>query len=105
MGDTAAHRPIAGIERHLIGVAPAPLLARLEGFDDRVTGQPEMSTGVLVRGVIAAPHMPAGHAEAQVHPPRPDPQTLLAAVGAGGDHPDLIKVAAGRDHRTQRTSY
>src|ERR1700674_1361925 len=81
-------------EIQLIDVAPAPVLARLKGPHDRVAGPLEMCSCVLVRRVVAAAHVPADHAEAQVHPPATHPQAVFAAVGAGGDFADLIDVVA-----------
>ena len=38
-----------------MNVAPAPVLARLEGLDDRVLGRVEMLSGVAMgRGIAAA---------------------------------------------------
>jgi len=55
---------------------------------------------MLVLGAIAAAHMSADQAQAQMHPAIAHPQTLFAPVGAGGHFADLIQVGAvGRHQR------
>jgi hypothetical protein len=81
-------------EHDLVHVAPAPVLTRFERADDRVARGVEVLRGVLVlRGVTAA-HVPAGQAEPQVDPPVSHRQALLAAVRAGCNVFDLIKMRA-----------
>ena len=53
-----------------------------------------MLGGVPVRRVVAAPDVPAGHAQAEVDPLRTDAQAVLTAVRARGDFSDLIEVGA-----------
>jgi hypothetical protein len=50
----------------LIDVAPAPVLARLEGLNNRVRGALEMSSRVPVRRGVAAADVTAGQAKPQV---------------------------------------
>src|SRR5438552_9363343 len=87
-----------GIEVHLIYLAPAPLLARLERFDDGVTALVEVLGGVLVLRVVAAAHVPTGHTEAKVYPCIPHLQAVFAAVRAGPNVSYLVKVGALRVH-------
>src|ERR1700674_501683 len=70
------------IEHHLVDKTPAPALGRIIPLDDRVSGGVEMFCGVAVRRVVAAADMPAGPAQAQVNPGRPDLETFLAAACA-----------------------
>jgi hypothetical protein len=90
VGEAAADGPIGWIELALFDIAPAPVLARLERFHYRVTGEPEVSSGVVVLRAVAATHVPANHAETQVHPRLPDPKAVFAPIGAGRDLADLI---------------
>jgi hypothetical protein len=50
------------LEKSLVNVAPAPLFARLEGFDDWVIGQMKMLGGVLIFGRVAAADVAADQA-------------------------------------------
>jgi hypothetical protein len=77
-----------------IDIAPAPILIRLEGLDDRVASDLIMPGGVLVFGVIAAAHMPADQAQAQVDPFISPFQTLFTTIGAGCDFTDLVYMRA-----------
>src|SRR5579883_252722 len=56
------------VKFHLVDVAPPPLLAGLERFDDGVVRGMEMLSGVAVRRGVAAAHVPADHAQPQMHP-------------------------------------
>ena len=70
--------------RGLCAVVPEPVLARLEAGHDRVAGAAEVRGGVLPRRGVAAPHVTAGSATAQMHPPPVAfGQALHAAVAAG----------------------
>src|SRR5439155_19972982 len=68
----------------LVDVAPAPVLARLCGADDRVPGLVRVSGRVPVGRRVAAADLPASHAHPQVQPPAPCLQALLAAVDPVG---------------------
>jgi hypothetical protein len=63
-----------------------------------MAGSAEMGGGVLVLRVVAATHMAAHHAQAQVDPRITETQAVFATVGAWRDRFDLIKVGA-RNHR------
>src|SRR6185436_12177075 len=71
---------LEGIEPHLVDEAPPPPFARLERANDRVLGGLEVLGGVLVLRIVAAPDVPALHAEPQVHPRVAHRQALLAAL-------------------------
>src|SRR5438309_10939066 len=92
--DATADRPAGRLEPQLVDVAPAPVFARLEGPDDRVLRAVEVGCRMLALRVVAAAHMPAGHAQPQVDPGTADLQAVLAAVGARGDLTDLVEVGA-----------
>ena len=94
MRDRSLYPPGARVKIHLVDEAPAPVLAGLERLHDRVPDLAEMLGGVPVRRVVAAPDVPAGHAQAEVDPLRADAQAVLAAVRARGDFSDLIEVGA-----------
>src|SRR5436190_9705603 len=84
-------------ECDLVDEAPAPLLARLGGPDDRMTGFARMPARVTVRRIVAAPDAAAGLAHPQVHPAVARLQTLLAAGDRRrelGDL-DLVQMGAG----------
>jgi hypothetical protein len=66
-------------------VAPAPVLAGLEGLDDGVMGVLEVFVGVAVLGRIAAADVAADEALAQVNPSVSDFEAILAALAAGSD--------------------
>src|SRR2546421_11400499 len=61
----------------VVRVAESPLLARLERSDHGMLRAVETLGGVLVLGRVAAPHMPAAHAEPQDHPGIAHLQALL----------------------------
>src|SRR5439155_22063604 len=65
-------------EPHLVEVAPAPVLSRLGGADDRMTGLVHVRGRVPVGRGVAATDLAAAHAHAQLHPARADLQALLA---------------------------
>src|SRR3954453_8807029 len=89
-------RGSAGSHELLVHVAPAPVFSGLEGLDDRVPDGVRVPARVAVRGGVAAPDVPAGQAEAQVHPGRADAQAFLAAFRrARRDGPDEAQVRVG----------
>jgi hypothetical protein len=65
-------------ERHLVLEAPEPVLAGLEGADDRMAGGVMVLRGVAARRVVAAADLAADHALAEVDPPA----ARLQALGA-----------------------
>jgi hypothetical protein len=66
--------------KQFIRVAVTPMLVRLEGFDDRVTGRMKMLRCMAVRAGIAAADVPASFAKAQVNPPASRFQAFLTAA-------------------------
>jgi hypothetical protein len=92
----AANRPILPI--HLVNVAIAPVLARLEGFDDRMPGCIEVLSSVFILARIAAADVSATAAQPQMHPRIARPQTIFAARRARRDFTDLIKVRTSWIH-------
>jgi len=87
------------LDDHLIDVAPAPILARLERLDDRMAAGVEVFSGVPVFGLIAAAHMAALQAEAQMHPRITCLQAIFAALRAGRDLADRIEMRTHGFHR------
>src|SRR5690242_16938873 len=90
MSSTARRAPAAtwpergsvGLEpqHHFVHVAPAPILARLGGADDRVPDGLEVRRRVLALGVVAAADVAAGLAHPQMDPPHPERQALFTAL-------------------------
>src|SRR5919198_5820275 len=91
-------------ERHLVDVAPRPVLAGLQGAHDRMVARGGVLARMLVGGGVAAADVAARSANAQVHPPPADPEAVLAPgnrlrridsdlvqVGAGGHRPSNPK--------------
>src|SRR3954452_14292079 len=100
VGHGAVHRPVASVEDDLVDVAPAPVLTRLEGADDRVIGAVEMLGGVLVLGVVATADVAADHAQSQMDPGIADGEAFLAPLRCTRrDLLDLIEMGAGTAHR------
>src|SRR5437867_9206738 len=54
------------IEPDLVDIAPAPAFRRVIAFDDGVAGGVEMRGGVAAWGIVAAAHVAAGAAQAQM---------------------------------------
>src|ERR1700730_7132826 len=110
------HAPHAPVVRHLswryltisisdfglVDIAPAPIFSRLEGLDDRMPAVVEMLPRVpMLRGVTAA-DVTAGQTQAQMHPPRANPQAILATIGARNDIADHVQVGVGHFAFLQR---
>src|SRR5215216_4022598 len=70
------------LHHNLVDIAPHPLLARLNRFDDGVLCLMEMFRCVLVARVVAAANMPADHTHAQVYPSIAGLQAVFAALRA-----------------------
>src|SRR5436189_3212863 len=89
-------------EPHLVEVAPAPVLPRLGGANDRMTGLVRVRGRVPVRRRVAATDLAAAHAHAQMHPARADLQALLTTRDRLGERRDgdLVEMTARRGHRT-----
>src|SRR6202171_5472382 len=86
------------LEHQVIGIAVQPILAWLEGLDDRVPGGVVVFGGVASGRLVAASDMSAGHAEAQVEPSLADGQAFLATVAGRDDITYRPQVGAYRVH-------
>src|ERR1700749_3966 len=73
-------RSAVSSDEGFIDIAPAPILARFERLDDRGSDGEGGGPRVPQRGRVAAAHVPAGQAQAQVHPLGPQGQAFLAAA-------------------------
>jgi hypothetical protein len=62
--------------RHVVDVAPSPVLARLEGLDNWMAGFLVMGGRVTVRRRVAASDVPADQAEPQMYPAVPRRKAL-----------------------------
>src|SRR5207249_3659465 len=84
-------------ERDLVGVAPAPVLARLERADDRVRRCVMVGGRMAVGRVVAAADVTARQTDAEMEPLAAAAQAVLAAVHLGGEftHLDLVEMGAG----------
>ena len=67
-------------------VAPYPAVVGLCGGNYRVAGFVEVAGGVLVGRAVAAVHLSAGLAKAQVHPGIARSYAYIALVVRGGFH-------------------
>ena len=66
--------------KHLIHIAPEPILARLEGTNDGMPCRREMLRRIAPGRVVTAPNMTAGHAHPEMHPiPAAAGQTVLTS--------------------------
>src|SRR6185436_10713413 len=92
--------------RHLVEVAPDPVLAGLERLDHGMLGVAVVRGGVRARARVAAAHVPAAEAAAEAHPIGPALRLALLADGVPGRRPvgpDVVDVLAGRAHAGQHT--
>src|SRR6266540_2152505 len=86
-----------GLEDHLVDVAPAPVLTRLEGLDQRIVRVAVVLRRVLVGRVVTAAYVAAAQAQSQVDPLTADLQALLAALWrVRADVVHLVQVRARR---------
>jgi len=88
----ALRRQLAGFK--FVHIAPDPRLSRFNRADKRMFGAVEMLGGVLVLRRIAAAHVPARQAQAQMNPAIAKFDTLLAHMRVRGFDLDLIEVSA-----------
>src|ERR1051326_8998449 len=80
--------------RHVVHVAPHPVLTRLDGAHQRVLGGMEMLARVLVLRRIATADMSTDKAEAQMDPGIADLHAIFADVLIGSGDFDLIGMFA-----------
>src|SRR5260370_32853292 len=78
----------------LMYVAPDPVFARLDRAHHRMAAVLKMFGGVLVLRRIAATHLPAGHAHAQVNPGVTDLDAVFTDVLLGRRDLDLVQMFA-----------
>src|SRR5450631_3139046 len=88
----------------VVHVAPSPVLARLEGLDDRVLDGIEVRARVLVLRGVAAADMAAGQTQAQMDPAVARLQAVLAALRARRDLANLAQVRIRFRHGVPRYS-
>src|SRR5579864_7020893 len=93
------------LQKHLVDVAPAPVLARLEGLDQGMVAVHKVLGGVSVLRVVAAADVAAREAEAEMDPGVAHLQALLAAIAAGGNILNLIEMRARCGHEWLLTSF
>jgi hypothetical protein len=77
-----------------VHVAPDPLFSRLDGTHQRMPRGMKVSRGVLVLGGIAAAHVPAFQAHAQVDPGVAGLHAVFTNVLVGSGDADLVEVSA-----------
>jgi hypothetical protein len=96
LGHAALRIPAGRLHECLVGIAPQPILARLQRANDLMLGGvlAGMPAGVLVLRGVAAPHLPIGHTHSQVNPGVAKIKTLLTTCREWRDVVDLIKVGA-----------
>jgi hypothetical protein len=87
-----AARLSEGFKNHLVDIAPGPVLARFDRFDEWVFVRVKVLCRVLVLGGIAAADVPATKTQPQVDPFIAHLQALFAAVGVGFYVLNLIEV-------------
>lgn len=82
------------LNENLVNITPDPILVPFKRFNDRMVGSLKMLGSVFVGRRIAAAHVPAAKAEAQMHPPIARLQTILTALSARRNLLDLVKMLA-----------
>jgi len=87
-------RGIILVEHDFVDVTPAPILARLEGSDDRVLRRVKMLRSVAIFRRIAATDVSADQTQAKVHPSVARQEAFLAAFAAGCDFLNFFNVRA-----------
>ena len=92
--------PIGQVEIHLVDIAPPPAFGWVITFDDRMSGLVEVLGRMAIWGIVAAADMAAGAADAQMHPPGPGLEALLAAVRARRDvvYRMIMRARVGHGH-------
>jgi hypothetical protein len=89
-------RCLRKIQLYFIDVAPAPVFTRLDRPHNRVLRRMKMLRSVFIFGVVAATHVPAFHAQPQMHPGIAQLYALFANVNFRVPNFDLIHVRASR---------
>jgi hypothetical protein len=94
-GDAASYVSTAGprfstlVQKHFVNIAPAPIFAGLEGFDDGVLGLVKMFGGVFVLRGIATTDMAADEAFPKMDPGVAHFEAFLAALPTRLHLPDF----------------
>src|SRR3954451_8203775 len=82
-----------GSDERLVHEAPAPVFARLERTDERVTVVVRVAACVAAGGGVTAADVPAAEAQPQVHPLHAGAQAVLTPLGGarrdGTDHREM----------------
>ena len=81
-----------GLQQEPIHVAPGPAFAGLDGPHDRVLGPTEVFGRMLVPGAVAAAHVTAVKAHAEVDPGVAGLEALLSTIRVRTDVADRIEV-------------
>lgn len=82
------------VQHDFVDVAPAPILAVLEGSNDGVLRGVEMFCGMAIFRRIAAAYVAADQAQAKMHPRVAYQEAFLAAFAAGRDFLNFLNVRA-----------
>jgi hypothetical protein len=82
-------------QKHLVHIAPAPVLAGLKGLHDGMLGLVKVLGGMLVLGRVAAANVTADQTFPQVDPGIAHLQTLFAAFAARFNLADFLYVRTG----------
>jgi hypothetical protein len=85
--------------KYLVHIAPYPALSGLDGANQRVRGFVEVFGGMLVFGGIAAAHVTAAQAQAQVDPGIANLHAVLANVLVCSLNFNLFQMIAGLSHK------
>ena len=84
--------------RQLIHITPHPPFSGFDGADQRVVAGMEVLGGMFVFGGVAAAHVAALQAKAEVDPGVSRLHAIFADVLVGGGDADLVEVSALRGH-------
>jgi hypothetical protein len=89
---------LLGFEHHFIDVAPEPILAGLNGLNNRMFRSMKMLGGVLVFGTVAAADVAALLAEPEMDPGVAHFEAFFAAVNFRFNVANLIGVRTDVSH-------
>jgi hypothetical protein len=82
-------------QKHLVYVAPAPVLPGLEGLHDGMFGPMKVLGGVFVLGRVTAADLAADETFSEMDPCVAHLEALLAALAAGLDRANFFYVGTG----------
>jgi hypothetical protein len=89
----AAETP--GSQKRLVSVAPRPVVQGLQGLDDGMAIRPKVLRGMPAPRRVATPHMTAAHADSEMYPRPPQPETFLAPSCPRLHTRDLTRMRTG----------